>query len=180
MSKVGIDRREVPKTSWLLAGLVVRPSMIQGVGLFTSLPIAADAKVIIWGGKVFTKADVAAGKGRQHTLVGISEDLLLGNHSDDPPGLDDYMNHSCDPNIGMSNEITLVAMRDIEAGEELVADYAIWLNNENYIMGRDCRCGSQKCRRVISGKDWQKPDVQNVNRGYFSPFIARRIAEDLS
>jgi len=37
-----------------------------------------------------------------------------------------FINHSCEPNVGFAGNVVLVAMRDIEAGEELTTDYAMF------------------------------------------------------
>jgi hypothetical protein len=42
-------------------------------------------------------------------------------------------------------------------------------------MKQECRCGAANCRKIIRGTDWRLPEVQRVNRGYFSPFVERRI-----
>lgn len=171
--------REVPATSWIHPLLTVGPSSIDGRGVISSAALAKGTEVIVWGGQVFTRVQVLSGLGRQHTLVGISDELLLGNPQDQPLSTDDYMNHSCAPNVGMADEITLVATREIGEGEELVADYAIWLNDEKYVMKQECHCGAVHCRRVIRGTDWRLPQVQDTNRGYFSPFVARRIVAEI-
>ena len=36
-----------------------------------------------------------------------------------------FMNHSCEPNAGLSGQVVLVAMRDIRDGEEILYDYAM-------------------------------------------------------
>jgi SET domain-containing protein len=40
-----------------------------------------------------------------------------------------FLNHSCEPNVGVQGQIVFVAMRDIAAGEELTLDYAT-INHE--------------------------------------------------
>lgn len=171
----GLGREKIPPSSWIHPALTLGVSEIDGQGVFATAPLEKSVPIIKWGGEIFTKEDVSLGRGRQHTLVGITEDLLLGNLKEQPPGLDDYMNHSCEPNVGMVDEITIITMRAIQAGEELVADYAIWLNDETYVMKRSCACKSQNCRKTIRGSDWRLPRVASKNNGYFSPFIARRI-----
>ena len=64
------------------------------------------------------------------------------------------LNHSCEPNVGFGGNIVLVAMSDIEAGEELSTDYALF---DDYEGSMDCNCGRAACRRRIDG-DWQRPD----------------------
>src|SRR5258708_38238768 len=36
-----------------------------------------------------------------------------------------YLNHSCNPNSGIRDKVVIVAMRDIEKGEEITLDYSI-------------------------------------------------------
>jgi len=84
-----------------------------------------------------------------------------------------YLNHSCDPNLGMRGEITFVAMRDIRTGEELTHDWAM-TDDDDYSL--KCNCGVPDCRKILTGKDWQRPDLQRRYAGYFSVYLARKIA----
>lgn len=66
-------------------------------------------------------------------------------YADDPQVLN-YINHSCDPNCELniaSQQPVLIALRDIEIGEEITCDY-----NRTEINGTgfECNCGSPKCR----------------------------------
>jgi len=83
-----------------------------------------------------------------------------------------YTNHSCDPNIGLRGEITFLAMRDILAGEELTHDWAM-TDNDDYSV--KCNCGASTCRKTLTGKDWQRPELQKKYAGYFSAYLARFI-----
>ena len=82
-------------------------------------------------------------------------------------------NHSCDPNLWMQNERTVCARREIAAGEELTMDYALATRTPEWRM--ECRCGTSECRGVITGNDWQLPELQQRYSGHFSPFINARI-----
>jgi uncharacterized protein len=84
-----------------------------------------------------------------------------------------YSNHSCDANLGLRGEITFVAMRDIRAGEELTHDWAT-TDDDDYSV--KCNCGSPNCRKILTGKDWQRTDVQKRYAGYFSTYLAKKIA----
>ena len=64
--------------------------------------------------------------------------------------LDDFTNHSCDPNTGVrltERGTVVVALRNIVAHEELTYDYSTYLNNPYESMV--CRCGAPNCRGVI-------------------------------
>ncbi len=60
-----------------------------------------------------------------------------------------YVNHGCDPTVrGVGSEIQ-IAVRDIEAGEEITCDYAE-CNVEPLLT---CRCTAATCRGRVSGRD---------------------------
>src|SRR5262249_23495802 len=58
---------------------------------------------------------------------------------------------------GGQGQIVFVAMRDVAAGEDLTLDYA---TIEHDVEPMDCRCGAPGCRRVITGQDWRRPELQ--------------------
>jgi uncharacterized protein len=69
-------------------------------------------------------------------------------------------------------QVVLVAMRNIAPGEELTHDWAT-TDDGDYEM--ECRCGSPRCRRIITGKDWMRPELQERYRGWFCWFLQRKI-----
>lgn len=164
--------------SWIDPRIEIRSSPIGGKGMFAREPIKNGEVVIVWGGVVLTEVDLESGNFSKGTLSAIAENLWLG---DAPGGEDfaaDYTNHSCDPNLWMKDEVTLMARGDVKAGEELTADYMMWEANENYMAAWQCNCGSPLCRETITGKDWRLPEIQERYRGHFSPFLNRRIERE--
>ena len=161
--------------SWIDPRVELQVSKIQGVGLVAQAPIRQGEIVVIWGGTVLTEADVKAGRARKHSTAAIDEGLYLAALADEPASPDDFMNHSCDPTVWMIDEVTLAARRDIAAGEELTADYAMWGADEDWVVGWTCRCGAAHCRGTVTGRDWRLPEVQARYRDHFSPFINARI-----
>lgn len=62
-----------------------------------------------------------------------------------------FMNHSCDPTCAVTRFGFEIAVRDIEAGEQLTNDYAmLHLEPEERI---DCDCGHALCRGAVSAPD---------------------------
>jgi D-alanine-D-alanine ligase len=57
-------------------------------------------------------------------------------------------NHSCDPNTGFSG-LNVMALRDINIGEELTIDYSTFC--DGHMPSFECQCGSPKCRGRIAG-----------------------------
>ena len=83
------------------------------------------------------------------------------------------VNHSCDPNLGWSDAQTLVAVRDIAAGEELTVDYATAIDDPAFVMM--CHCGTLRCRQVVEGTDWQIPQLQRRYAGRWAPALQTRV-----
>lgn len=83
-----------------------------------------------------------------------------------------YLNHSCEPNAGLCGEITFIAMRDIEPGEELTDDWAI-TDDDDY--NEPCNCDAATCRKTLTGTDWRRNDLQRKYAGYFSAYLASKI-----
>ncbi|MFK7984035.1 MAG: SET domain-containing protein-lysine N-methyltransferase [Saprospiraceae bacterium] len=86
------------------------------------------------------------------------------------------LNHSCDPNCGISVNETgghdFVAVKDIAEGEELAFDYAM----RNYKIEHfpmQCRCGAAQCRGSITG--WK--DLPDDRKEAYRPWTAGYIFE---
>jgi uncharacterized protein len=164
-------------STWFDPRITLKPSTIHGKGLFASELIQANEVVMIWGGTLYTRQDlqdIRAGKLKveEFSYSFIEEDILIAAPSD---GLDYFVNHSCDPNLWMSNDVTVVARRAILPGEEITGDYAVWEAEPNYVLAA-CQCGSVQCRKQVSGNDWMLPELQTRYQDHFLPYISRRIA----
>lgn len=149
-------------------------SSIAGRGLHAVEPIAAGEVVAVKGGHIVTTETLGElPDPLPNSEVQITEDLHLValTESEYEPGML-FVNHSCEPNVGLGGNIVLVAMRDIDAGEELTTDYALF---DDYDGQMTCSCGAPTCRVTIDGHDWQLPDLQRKYRGYFSWYLQRKI-----
>lgn len=163
----------LPET-WIDSRIALGVSMIHGQGLFATELIRGGETVMIWGGTAYTEADLQEGRvPRNISYSFIDEGLLLTGPAD---GLDYYVNHSCEPNIWMADQVTVVARRDIQPGEELRGDYAVWESEPEFTL-KPCACGSDLCRRTITGNDWQRRELQERYQDHFLPFLNRRIAQ---
>jgi len=143
-----------------------------GCGVFAGSRILKGELVSMWGGRVARKNEIDSAMPRfTERVLQIEEDLYLLTVGEKEPN--DCFNHSCDPNLGFTGQIGLLALRDIQEGEELTFDYAM-SDGEPYDEF-DCRCGSPNCRKKITGDDWKLPELWARYKGYFSPYLARRI-----
>ena len=84
-----------------------------------------------------------------------------------------FINHSCEPNVGLRGQIAFVTLRPVKAGEELTYD---WAMEENRPACTRCACGARRCRGTLTGQDWKIPSLQRRYRGYFSAYLEDRIA----
>ncbi len=100
----------------------------------------------------------------------VDEDLHLVL----PPGTANHFgNHSCEPNLGWTDEYTLATTRDVAAGEELTSDYATSTVDRDFVLY--CHCETYRCRQVIEGTDWTIPQLQQRYAGRWVPYLQRRI-----
>jgi len=170
-----ITLAEVLPISYRSPKTEIRESKIHGRGLFAAANIGKDEIVAVKGGHIVTREqvqEIRAGLGPVE--IQIDHDLFIAPvTAGERESSMLYSNHSCDPNIGMRGEISFVALRDIRAGEELTHDWA--MTDDDYYSVQ-CNCRSSTCRHVLTGKDWQRPELQTRYRGYFSAYLAKKIA----
>ena len=163
--------------SYISSKAGVRESPIQGRGLFAVEPISKGEIVCIKGGHIFNRETLQqAAKTLGPAEIQIAEDLFIGPlNEQEREGSMIFSNHSCEPNIGVKGQIVFVALRDIAAGEELTHDWAT-TDDDNYEM--ECRCGAPRCRKVITGQDWRRKELQQKYAGYMSWHLMEKIQEN--
>ncbi len=165
-------------THFVSPKLEVRENLKKGFfGLYAKEPIYQGELMVCWGGKVLTGEQLVeiSDQAREHS-VQIEENLYQVPYEEPFSGPEngDYVNHSCEPNAGLSDSITLVAMRDIEPDEEICFDYA--MTDSSPYDEFECACETPSCRGKVTGNDWQLPHLQAKYAQYFSPYLQRRIA----
>ena len=166
----------LPQT-WVDPRIEFRTSRISGNGMFAREPIKNGEAVCIVGGTVMSDEEFAAFQAtyRNYNAIQIDDHLHLVEDPQVTRTLEGSMNHSCDSSTWMGNDAALVARRDLAPGEEATVDYALFTTQSTWMLDTRCRCGSPHCRRIITGDDWRREDVQERYRDHFSPFINRRI-----
>jgi len=159
-------------SSYLSPKLEGRPKADgSGNGVFALRPIKKGELIGVFGGVVYEwDAFIHLPERERSLCIQVEERHFLVPR---PAGEGDYVNHSCNPNAGLSGQIALVAMRDIRPGEEVCFDYA--MSDTMPYDEFECTCGAPNCRGFISGNDWQKPELQKRYAGYFAPHVQRRI-----
>ena len=167
----------MPTLSYLSPKTTVKESPIHGRGLFAIAPIVQGEIVAIKGGYIFNRAMRAT----LEPLLGpaeihVADGFFIGPMTpDEREGAMIFSNHSCDPNIGVQGQIIFVAMRDIQAGEELSHD---WATTDDDTYEEECQCSASNCRKVITGQDWRRKDLQEKYRDYMSWYLQRKITQE--
>lgn len=143
-----------------------------GCGIFAVEPLRKGELILLWGGRVIRRDEIEPHMPNlTQRVLQIDEGMFLLTPEQLEPA--DCLNHCCNPNAGFNGQIGLVAMRDIEPGEEVCADYAM-CDSDPYDEFT-CQCGSENCRGHVSGDDWKNPVLQARYDGYFSAYLQRRI-----
>jgi uncharacterized protein len=143
-----------------------------GLGIYARQSIPEGEMVMIWGGRIITEAEFdQVPEENRRSIVQVEEDLYIVTPGDPEPV--DYINHSCNANVGMRGQVVLAAMRTIGAGEEVCFDYA--MTDGSPYDEFECVCGAPNCRGWITGNDWKRPELWEQYAGFFSPYLQRRI-----
>jgi uncharacterized protein len=126
----------------------VRPSPIDGHGVFAAEPVPALAKIGEIRGEAISveEARIRATRHERIMIVELSRRRAIDfTRSTDPMR---FTNHSCRPNARLSIEngrVEFYSLRVIAPGEELTVDYG-----ETHHDGKlACRCGAQGCRGAL-------------------------------
>ena len=160
-------------TGYLSPKLEVRKAPEKGgFAVYARVNLKLSDVLAVWGGRVVTLDQVLAlPPDEQGHTIQIYDDLYLAPMDMVEPA--DFINHSCNPNAGICGQISLVAMRDITANEEITFDYA--MADSSSFDEFECACGSVHCRGRVRGTDWKRPELWARYNGYFSTYLQKKI-----
>ena len=163
-------------SSYLSNKVKVSPSETSGKGLFADQKIDKNELIADYSlglGKYVSaqEADILFDSGQDH-MIQVDDDLFFAATHEGEFEDSDLVNHSCEPNCGVEGKLKIVAMRDIEPGEEITFDYAMSESSDYKIA---CNCGKSACRGIITGNDWKIKELQKKYTGYFSDYLQHRI-----
>lgn len=146
-----------------LSRLIIAPSQIHAFGCYTTAPIAKGTCVVEYTGEVISvrEADRRYEETDHTFLFGLSD----GKRVIDGNGVAAFINHSCDGNCEteeVDGRIWIVAVRDIDAGEELSYDYCMYDGDGH----APCNCGAPKCRGTmyVKQRKRRKPSRKTKSR----------------
>ena len=155
-------------TSPLDEHLFVAMTAKTGRGLFTRRTCSQHDTVFVMRGELrYFASRSSTDCHRYENWVGLGRDRWL-----DPEAPFVYLNHSCEPNLAICGEREFVALRDIEAGEELTFDYAITEDELHWRM--TCHCGTPSCRSTVTAIQLLPTEVMRRYMPYVNPYFIRK------
>jgi hypothetical protein len=158
---------------FLADGLVEGVDARGGRGIFATRRLEVGELVSMWGGIVMTLDELAAlPEHERDYAVQIEEGLVLTTPILEASSAD-FINHSCEPNLGLDGPISLRVIREILPGDELSFDYA--MTDSTPLLELDCSCGAALCRGRVTSEDWRIPRLRAIYDGFFTPYLQRRI-----
>lgn len=137
--------------------LILRHAGPKGLGVFAAREFMPGEQVLRFGGTLLHAQSIAD---FTHAIQ-VDKDLFLGPSG----GMDDYVNHSCEPNCMLKSSppgLELLALRPIAEDEELSFDYSTCLVFEPSLPL--CFCGADSCRGRIDAFWSLAPDVRQRYR----------------
>ena len=160
--------------SYLSPKAKIARSAIHGRGLFASRAIRAGEVVAVKGGHILDARSLARVRRRiADSYLQIGDGFYIGARTaSEVRGNKLFINHSCEPNLGLRGQVSFVSLRAIRAGEELTYD---WAMEENVPTRTRCACGARRCRKTLTGRDWKLLSLQRRYRGYFSAYLEDKI-----
>ena len=138
----------------------IRKSDVHGTGVFAMREIKKGERVAEYVGEKVFSEDGQRIEDESMKKNGTTYIFELDDKHDlnGDVGYNDarFINHSCDPNCEsdiVEGHVWIVAVRDIEPGEEISYSYDFDFDDESEYKKHVCRCGSKKCRGFISKGD---------------------------
>jgi SET domain-containing protein len=132
----------------LAPGLTIKQSPIHGKGCFATNPFLRRRKIAEYAGERITNAE-ARRRAHRKTLRICEVNSRWSLDGSRGGNGTHYINHSCSPNAFMQilyDHILFIALRDIEAGEEITIDYEQTLHPDD----KRCICKARNCRGTIN------------------------------
>ena len=142
----------------------IRKTGRYGDGVFAACKILKNEIVAVYDGPIYPYDYALWSPQLEDHVIQCGENEWRATD-----GLAKFINHSCEPNCGVKGLFEFVAMRDVEADEELTYDYEMTENHPEWSML--CICGKPTCRTVIGQYRNMPQSVRENYKGYISAWL---------
>lgn len=146
-----------------------KQSHIHGAGIFAKRDFKYGQNVALIKGKIIThlvKDKKSSSFGPNFIGYGLNQWI-------DPKYPFSDINHSCNPNVGIKGKITVVAIKDIKKGDELLLDYSITESDKLWRLDGICKCGYKHCRKIIRSIQFLPKNIFNKYMPYIPNFFKK-------
>lgn len=133
-------------------------SKIHGLGVNVGEPVKKGELISYIKGELKFKVN----KNKRDALANPDWVGIAKNRWIDPAKPYKFLNHSCNPSAGIKGRVGLVALRDMQEGEEITIDYSTIEGDPRWEM--KCSCGERSCRKVIRS-------IQFIPRDQFEKYL---------
>ncbi len=131
--------RRPPET----APVVVAPAL-HGMGVFATARFVAGDVIFHMEGREVTEEELETEGYTDGYPLQIGPDAYYRLAH-----IPEMVNHACVPNAGIRPDLTLVALRDIQIGDEITYDYSTTMLEGEDGWTMRCGCGDAACRATI-------------------------------
>ncbi|HEU4413717.1 MAG TPA: SET domain-containing protein-lysine N-methyltransferase [Candidatus Angelobacter sp.] len=132
--------------------VIVKSSSLHGAGVYTTAAIKKGARILEYTGpRLPSKQCEGMYADTEVTYLFAMDD---GKTIIDGFGIAAFVNHTCDPNCEtdqIDDRIWILALRDIEPGEELTYDYNLFDGEPGE--QAPCYCGMKGCRKTMFSEE---------------------------
>jgi len=146
-----------------------------GMGVFIQQWISVNTRILEFTGKRIDREmiNLFVSRGSFDSFLQVGEHEFIGASG----RLDDYVNHSCDPNCGLEfdgDRIYLKSIKVINRGSELTYDYAT--SQHVFPMRFQCGCDSPECRGEIGDFDELSAKQKKfyLSQNIVAPYLANK------
>lgn len=145
-------------------GLFLTDTSNQGKGVFSTYDIEPKERLMKFCGDLLKLDQI---EDFSHVLE-IGDNLFLSPSG----GIDDFVNHSCNPNCAIlyeNKQPILYSIKKIVAGEQLTFDYSLSIRHDRTSF--DCSCESSRCRGLVSS-------FENLNQITKKKYLSKGLVPD--
>ena len=147
-----------------------------GKGVFATQAITKGSLVLKLTGPKISLQEVYLKGEHQCNPLQIADEMYIDL---EPPGL--LINHHCDPNCGIRDDIDIIALRDIKEGDEIFYDYSTTISDDFEEDGTEffmpCDCEDIQCRYKIGDFKYLSKSKRRyyISKNVVMSFIVEKI-----
>ena len=124
--------------------VIIKKSSIKGKGIYAAKDIKKHEHIFTVKGIVHDFEPEDDSWSMPHA-ISYAKDKWLNPYHDNPLR---FTNHSCDANAIIAHGLKVIALKNIEKGDEITVDYSLTEIDPEW-SGFRCRCRTKNCRKYI-------------------------------